>query len=88
MTAEPVAFDAVFDDAGRLRVPEDAAARLSEELGRRPEPGDVVHVSVVPQRPRPRRSSYGRLRHLAPTLGKVDVSAIRRELTAELDDNT
>lgn len=84
MTAEPMPIDFVVDEDGRLRVSGDDAARLRSQLGHDLEPGATVHALVPAPTPKPFKPSYGVLKHLEPTLGKVDIAEVRREMTEEL----
>lgn len=84
MTAEPIAFQTVLDEDGHIRVPDDAAARLGEQLGHAPRPGEALEVIVKPARRKPFRSSYGILAHRREALENVDIAAVRREMTEQL----
>lgn len=82
MSEAAVSFDATMTEDGRIEVPESELARvlsLQEARGR------TVHVSITPATKKPLRSSRGRLKHLAPTLGSLDVEAAKAEMTAEAD---
>lgn len=78
MTAQPIEFDAVLDDDGRLRVPDDAAARLAA-LG----PGSTLHVEATPtSTKRTFKPTYGVLAHLRDKLD-VDFDEVSREMAEQ-----
>jgi hypothetical protein len=78
MAAEPIAFNAVVDEDGHLRVPADAAARLAA-LGA----GSKVHVEATPADSTRRfKPSCGVLAHLRDGLD-VDMLEVRREMAEE-----
>jgi hypothetical protein len=82
MSEGAVSFDALLTDDGRIEVPESELGRvLSMQEAR----GRKVHVSITAADAKPLRSSRGRLKHLASSLGGLDIDAARAELTAEAD---
>ena len=78
----PQPIPATFDDQGRLLIAD--AARLRDDLGHDPQAGEAVEVTVRPAVRRKFKPSYGVLARLEPTLGKVDIAEVRREMTEEL----
>lgn len=88
---DPVEVDATFTDRGHLQLTDASAAKIAEQLGHEPRPGDVVHLSVRrakrvenhgPGRPG-ERGALAHLAHLADDFGADDVRAIREEMSAE-----
>lgn len=88
---DPVEVDATFTDRGHLQLTDASAAKIAEQLGHEPRPGDVVHLSVRRAKRdqghgsgRPgERGALAHLAHLADDFGADDVRTIREEMAAE-----